>query len=69
MEYNLRRRFYSSEDDCYYRVVMGRPNSCRGCCFADWEDNGDCDCCKPDDAGDCTAEYRSDGNDVIFKEA
>lgn len=69
MERRIGEKFYSEEYECWYRVAKGRPNSCKGCVFADWQDNGDCDCTKPSDAGDCLAEYREDGQEAIFKEA
>lgn len=69
IERRLGSTYYSNENDCEYCVVRGRINSCYGCCFSDWDENGECECCKPNDAGVCVAEDRNDGIDVIFKEA
>lgn len=69
MERKIGERFYSEEYECWYRVARGRANSCKGCDFAEWYDNGDSDCNKPyDEAGECLAEYREDGLEAIFKE-
>lgn len=68
MQRRLGSVFYSAENDCSYRVVRGGRNSCKGCCFCEWYDNGDTECYKPDDAGWCVAEDRRDRIDVIFKE-
>lgn len=67
MERRLGSTFYSNEDGCRYRVVRGGVNSCKGCCFVEWYDNGDSECNKPSDAGVCVADERYDGNDIIFK--
>lgn len=69
MEYRIGQKFYSEENDCWYRVVRGRHNSCKGCTFADLDDNNEYECCKPCDAGECLAEYREDGIEAIFKDA
>ena len=39
MEYAIGEEFYSEENDSWYRVVRGRHNSCKGCIFAEWDDN------------------------------
>lgn len=66
MEYEVGTKFISDENE--YLVVRGKINSCRGCCFAFWQSNGDCNCCRPPDVGECLAENRTDGIDVIFHE-
>lgn len=69
MEYAIGEEFYSEENDSWYRIVRGRHNSCKGCIFAEWDDNNECECYKPSDAGECLAEYRDDGEEAIFKDA
>ena len=56
MEYAIGEEFYSEENDSWYRVVRGRHNSCKGCIFAEWDDNNECECYKPSDAGECLAD-------------
>lgn len=69
IERKLESVYYSKENDCSYHVVRGRKNSCQSCCFAEWDEHGECECCKPNDAGLCVAEDRNDGIDIIFVEA
>lgn len=68
MQRRLGSIFFSEEMDCSYRVVRGGRNSCEGCAFVEWYENGDTECFKPSDAGWCVAEDRRDGTDIIFVE-
>lgn len=66
MEYEVGAKFFSEDNE--YLVLRGKMNSCKGCCFAFWHCNGDCNCRRPPDVSECLAEYRTDGIDIIFHE-
>lgn len=77
MEHRIGQKVYSEINDCWYRIVRGRPNSCKGCAFSSYNDNyygeygGDDECQRPYDLSDeeaCTADCREDGEDIIYKE-
>jgi len=76
MEHRIGQNVYSKINDCWYRIVRGRPNSCKGCVFYFYNEDynvngGEYECIRPYDLSDeesCTADCREDGEDIVYEE-